>query len=551
MSNRFSISKDERRWVLTAAIVVMLITMVPYVIGYAVEGEDWRFIGFVFGAEDGNSYIAKMLSGAAGSWLFRTPYTAYPQNGVLAFFPFIILGKLTAPPGQHEQLVALFHIFRICAGILAILATYDFLALFISRVSLRRWGVMLITLGGGLGWLLILAGENNWLGTLPLEFYSPESFGFLEIYGLPHLVMVRALFLWGLRLYLLGYKTADANLSKQADERKPNRNWWVYAPGLLWLIMGLFQPLSVVTIWAVIGAHLIGVGLWEVRREGGIAGALRKVWSTLLKRAALNVLVSAPIVVYSVISFSLDPFLSLWTSQNRILSPHPAHYLIAYGLFIPLAILGVRQAFEQGGSRGILLVSWFVLLPLLAYAPYNLQRRLPDEIFVPLIALFFVGIESLARPRLRWLSLLAIPSTLVLFVGGLNASLSPTTPLFRPVDEVAAFEFLAANAQTGDIVLSAFETGNSLPAWAPVRVVIGHGPESVNFEEIKDQVADFYSVGMDDNNRRVFLRQNNISYILWGPLERELGMWDLESAEYLEPVFWQEDYRVFQVKYED
>ena len=40
-------------------------------------------MGFIFAVEDGNSYIAKMLSGVQGAWLFRTPYTSMQQGGVL------------------------------------------------------------------------------------------------------------------------------------------------------------------------------------------------------------------------------------------------------------------------------------------------------------------------------------------------------------------------------------------------------------------------------------------------------------------------------------
>jgi hypothetical protein len=120
----------ERRWVWIYAVLVMLVTAIPYFLGYASQGEGWRFSGFVFGVEDGNSYIAKMLSGAAGNWLFRTPYTTEPQRGVLAFLPYLLLGKLASHPALHEQLVALFHLFRILAGMLEILATYQFLAFF-------------------------------------------------------------------------------------------------------------------------------------------------------------------------------------------------------------------------------------------------------------------------------------------------------------------------------------------------------------------------------------------------------------------------------------
>ena len=56
---------DERRWVFVYATVVMLVTMMPYVLAYFVQG-DMKFTGAVLGVEDMNSYIAKMLNGSSG-----------------------------------------------------------------------------------------------------------------------------------------------------------------------------------------------------------------------------------------------------------------------------------------------------------------------------------------------------------------------------------------------------------------------------------------------------------------------------------------------------
>jgi len=146
----------------------MGITSIPYILGFAVQNPNWVFTGFIFGVEDGNSYIAKMLTGAAGEWLFRTPYTSYPQNGVFAFPFYIWLGKLGSTPGLHEQLVVLYHLFRICAGVLAIIATFDFIALFVKGSRNRQLATALVVLGGGLGWVLLTLGEGTFLGSYPL-----------------------------------------------------------------------------------------------------------------------------------------------------------------------------------------------------------------------------------------------------------------------------------------------------------------------------------------------------------------------------------------------
>ena len=125
-----SIFTPERRWVLIFGLVVMFVTSIPYILGFAMQNDEWRFTGFVFGVEDGNSYIAKMLSGSYGAWLFRSSYTGVPQNGIIAYLVYILSGKLVSPPGSHSQLVFIYHVLRLFAGMLAILATYDFISFY-------------------------------------------------------------------------------------------------------------------------------------------------------------------------------------------------------------------------------------------------------------------------------------------------------------------------------------------------------------------------------------------------------------------------------------
>ena len=167
------------------------------------------FTGFILGVEDGNSYIAKMLSGSAGSGCSARHITAYPQSGVLAFLPYILLGKLASPAGRHEQLVALFHLFRWIAIIIYAFAAYDFISIFIREIRLRRTAISLIFFGGGLGFLAAFGMKWSGFGGLPLEFYSPESFGFLAVFGLPHIAAGRAFLLWGLGR-ILKYKTSHS-----------------------------------------------------------------------------------------------------------------------------------------------------------------------------------------------------------------------------------------------------------------------------------------------------------------------------------------------------
>ncbi len=529
--------KRYPQWIWVFGFTVMLVTAIPYLLGYAFEGTQWRFTGFVIGVEDGNSYMAKMLRGANGDWLFRTPYTALPQSGVLAFFPYLLLGKLSAPPGQHIQLVALFQIFRFGAGILYILASYDFLRLFIKQERWRRWGVALVSLGGGLGWLLIILGKGSWLGSLPLDMYSPETFGFLMLLGLPHLSLARALLLWGLRAYLL-----------------PGLTPWKIKPGLftgiLWLLMGLMQPLMVVLSWVIVAAHL-GVLLvqriWQrwVNRKADTNFASWRDW---LHRWIWILGVTAPIVIYTVWAFGTDPVLKQWTAQNLILSPHPLHYVAAYGLMIPFALVAGFQLVREKSDTQWLLLAWSMALPFLIYAPYPLQRRLAEGYWVVLIILALMYFDRRKHKNLLPIQFLfgfAFPTTLLLFIGSLNAVRSPQMPIYRPKSESAAFEFLDQSVPKDAVVLASFDTGNAVPAWAPVFAVIGHGPESVGLAQLSPRVKSFYDPSTSSEERLDLLKEFNVDYVFWGPNERNLGSWNPEQSAFLTEIFSEAGYFIF------
>jgi hypothetical protein len=536
----------ERRWVLFFAIVVMLITGLPYLIGYTSQAELMRFTGFVFGVEDGNSYIAKMLSGSVGAWYFRTPYTGYPQNGVLMFLPYLLLGKLAAPDGLHEQLVSLYQLFRLVSGILMMLATYDFLSLFLVNIHMRRLGLALATLGGGLGWLLILLGQGNWLGWLPLDLYSPETFGFLSIYGLPHMALGRALMLWVLVNYL---NLALGNTPEHRQRRS------IVETSVLWFLAGLAQPLAALLTGGVMAIHLGCTGVWQLTRPWRGLPRDWQPWRRALRLFVLSGLLPGLLVLYNVFITIYDPYMRQWTQQNIIRSPHPLHYLAAYGLLLPFVLAGSWSLLRKTPWAAWLPVGWVFALPLLAYAPVDLQRRLPEGLWVAWVALALVAIEAwLAHPFIRpvWQKiimtlpvLLCFLTTVFLLLGGIQAGNTPGEPIFRPRAEVLLFESLAAEAEPGAIVLSSYQTGNAMPAWAPVRTVLGHGPESIHLAALMPQVEAFYNLGTSDAARLELIRQFDIRYIWWGPHERELGSWDPSAVPYLQLVEKQGAYMLF------
>jgi len=465
---------DERRWVVNFALIVVVFTSLPYLIGFFRQNETWHFVGFFFGVEDGNSYIAKMLSGAVGSWLFRSPYSAYPQNGFFAFFLYILLGKLTSSPGQHEQLIALFQLFRLVAAGFMIAATYDFVSIFIESINYRRWITVIATLGGGLGFLSIFGLSWLWKNNLPLEFYSPETFGFLSLFGLPHLAFGRSMLLWGFCSFFNG-----------GNDRNNN-----YLTGILWSISGLMQPVNILLGWSVLGTYCIINVLGGIKKFHNNNTPWKESISDI-RKVLLTIIITAPIVVYNIYSFSFDPYLKIWAQQNIILSPPITDYLLAYGLLLPIIIIGLPKLLQSRQKRTLFLLGWLLLVPFLVYFPVNLQRRLSEGSWVAVCILAIQIVSSLSKKWQSVVNLLLITSlfsSLILLSGGIYSVWGQNIPIYRKASEVDAFNFLAETALPNEVVLADFNVSNALPAWAPVKVIIGHGPESIHLSELKELV---------------------------------------------------------------
>jgi hypothetical protein len=509
----------------------MLVTTLPYLFAYFRQGNDWVFTGFLFGVEDGNSYIAKMLSGWNGAWTFKTPYTNFPQTGVLIYFPFILLGKLASPPGLHEQLIILYQFFRLVGILFYCFGCYWFVSVFIQEIKLRRLGISLAVFGGGLGWLLLLLGRSQIAGSLPIEFYSPETFGFLEIYGLPHLAIARGSLFFALSTFLRSNHWNDA----------------IKTGG--WLVLAtIMQPLTGLVGCTVITVYLIVTGAWQLGRRIMKTSLNIGLWEKTFFSAIIAGFIVSPLVLYDAYIVLTDPFMKAWDHQDKIFSPNPVHYLLAFLIVIPFAVVGIKNILKNDPWKGCLLMGWLFIFPFLAYIPLNIQRRLPEGIWMVWIILALLGVSQIKfNPKIRWTFSLAFPSTIILLLGSTISIIKPSEPVYIPRFDVNAFQQIQTNPNHQPTVLAAYSTSNAMPAWVPVTVLIGHGPESIGLDKMQPQVEAFYQATTSENQRRDFIMNNHIDLIYWGPAEKALGDWNPYSSSLVEEVYHSAEVSIFRV----
>jgi len=557
---------SEYRFVLLWGIIALAVASIPYVIGATLATESRFFGGFVYAVEDCYSYLSKMRQGAEGAWLFHIAYTPEPHPGVF-FFPFhLLLGKIAAllPGGDlTTRMVLVYHGARVLFGLGLLLTVYRFLAEFAQRAAVRRIAWLMTTFGGGLGWLLVALGQSNWLGSIPLDFILPEGFTFLALYGFPHIALARTLLLWGL-LFLLKAWEASPMSNVQCPMSKSRFTFhvsrftsfkWVALTGLLWFLMGLIVPFYVPVAWAVTGAALLALGL---RKKPGFCQkpGFSVPWREGLL-AGVAVFLSAPVVAYSAWVFTGDRVYATWAAQNLILSPHPFHYLAAYGAPLLLAAFAARAAWRSERPAWLLL-AWVAVVPVLVYLPFNLQRRLIEGAQIPLNLLAawgLVKISNLRSPISNLRSRLVVGGVLIvlsltnvlLVAGNSLALLNQPAPIYRDAGEIAALDWLNGRVEPDDVILASYATGNYLPARVGARVFVGHGPESVRAGEKKALVARFFNAATNDTWRQHLLAEYGVDYVFWGPAERALGAFDPRDTDYFNFVYEMDDYTLFEV----
>ncbi|HVO68899.1 MAG TPA: hypothetical protein VMT24_02570 [Aggregatilineaceae bacterium] len=515
MTDAGLISRREWQRVILFASVVMLVTTLPYVIGWLSEGDQWQFGGFLFGVEDGYSYLAKMRLGARGDWLFTIRYTAEPHQGALLFLPYILLGKLTglfvstASPDLPTALAVTFHIAQALCGFLLILVSYRFVAVFLRRPGSRLLALVLIALGGGLGWLLAILGLGHLFGSLPVDFYVPEGYSFLILFGLPHLALARSAMLVGFLL-----------MSRAVHVPGPPRLWlrWTLLAGLSWIVMGLCVPFYIAVVYLILGSW--GLAAWIRWR--------RFPWAPFWRATSAG-LVVLPLLLYNSLVFATDDVLRQWSAQNQLPSPNPLHYVFGYGVLAVPAVAALRWAWRKGapehGAPYLLLAAWLVMVPVAVYLPINVQRRLAEGVIVPLSILAVAGLRLMVPHRRQWkraqaaLLLLALPTSALLWLGGTFSALRPDRPLFHPRVELSAMDTLNQVAPRDAVVLCLKETGNYLPARTDLKAYVGHGPETLNAKEKETLAEQLFAGDLDAEARRSLL--SSVDYVFFGPLEQE------------------------------
>ena len=466
----------------------------PALVGYLLSNGDSVFSGVVFNPIDGYTYLAKMEIGSAGDWLFSLPFTASPGEGRL-LFPFYIMA------GQFFQIVGVplsagFNILRLLAYGCLVLVLFRLAdCIFQDKTDSRGLSVFLMAAGGGLGWLLLPFGKYG------ADFWVSEAFPFLAGLANPHFPLALALMVFSVILF-----------------KHPKTGWRRLVFGLIAIFLSILSPFGFVLMSFV----LIFAWVWE--RLDGQSSALLPV--------LIFVTAGLPYSIYQYWAVGSTPQLVAWTAQNQTPSPQIWDVLLSFSPWILLIFVGWRYVYALKNNPVVRrLIIWVIVGLLLTVIPYNLQRRFMIGLSIPITSLGLLVLPTIA-PQLKisirkFLPICAaatIPTTILILLM-VSFAIGTRTPMYYyQWDELKAVEWLSQQKDGKALVLASDQSGLFIPAVSRLRVLYGHPFETVDAENEKQSVTDFFTGKLNLAAEKDYLKRKRVNWIFYGQRESELGV---------------------------
>jgi hypothetical protein len=527
------------RW----SLIALIVSNLPYLMGWLRQTPDLIFTGIIFNAIDANAYLAVMQQGWHGQWLMTLPFTVEPHPPLFLYEFYIVIGNISR--WLFLSPLAGYHLFRLLGGFFMFAAAYEYLSLHVRWPAARDIAFVLLCIGSGVGWWMQAFMPVGPEGISAIDFWLMDAYAFFSVLLVPHFV-----FAWGLALTLLNTISRSAlGLGKH--------NWlWAFVAGAG---LAVVHPKVTPAIGAVAAATAI-MFAWRMRPR-----ALAVL--VALVASGVGVLIPASYYIYAM---STSPIFAALTRQDITMSPPIGYYALGFGLVTALALAGASVVYKKQGIRELPLLLWPLIVLFMLYMPVQIQRRFIMGVQVPLAGLAGIGIVVVVLPAIRrwWgdrviakryparrlrllalnlmLAVSAMSNVLLLLIYSLNAwGRSPT--MFVSNSLVQAATWLDDHSTDTTFTLSAYPTGNYIPANSSARTCIGHWNLTIDFYTKEEKVTRIFDASTSSTNREALVRELGCGFLLYSPAERALGKFDPATAPYLNLRFSLPDIDIYEV----
>lgn len=500
-TNRSAISRDERRWLLWSAAVVLAASLLPYVMcALAAIRADVMFSGLLLNPPDGFTYLAKMRMGLEGRWLYHLPFTLERGPGAFLFSYYFALGHLARI--FDIPLPVMFHLARLVGGALFLWTLYGVVARISDDVRMRKLTWWLVAFGSGLGWIVLQFG-------LGYSYYYQQVISYASLfYGL----VANAHFALALALML--------SMFVQILETRSIAPLAIVKLCMLSLALAIVIPFMPVVVYLVAGVGLLAIWWRDRRFQGAQFGAV-----------VIGGAITGAFLVFMQLQINADPTFTVLSTQAKTPTPGPLGMVLSYGLFWPFALIGMYASWRRRSDWDLLLLAWLLVVLPLSYVPYHMQWRFLLGLQIPIAIFAADGIVRTIRAvwirRAVVVATMASSAHLILFLvtgKAVVATAAVHYPLtYLSAHEAAALHWLRTEVSIDDAVLASREMNFFIPAYAGQRVVAGHGVETYDAPRKSRLVIDFFAGTLD---RAALLRELPVDHLVVGPRDHARGTLD-------------------------
>jgi hypothetical protein len=485
----------NRNWQKLLLIVVSIfITFVyrfPDIYAYLTTPSGMVYLGHNswFDPHDVNVYASVIHYSQSGHILLPNLWTALPNQPILIFPVELLFGYLF----RFVNSYLLLWLSSIFCGFLLIFGIFWLL----RRVGLSYFMSLIttvgITLGGGFGFMLY-----------PKNIPSSDilsAITFYEAFYKPHEAVALLLYLFSLVMFY------DIFIRR----RRVSLNM-VFIISLSSTISFLIYPYFIASYGLITFSILVVLNRENIKRLS--------FYSVLLYiPAGLSVLYMAVQMYFANQGFGE----SLIQHLDTVLPST----IFGYGILMPIYFY---QLFFMPKTLLIKYLNWWILISLvLALIPVGPGKIFLRGLFFPLVLLAVLQLKVLmgtfssnAIKIIFWtifFALLCATSIYIMFLRNYAAhSVQSTNIVYMSKEEYKIFNYLNKYTVPNSGVLALYTMSNFLPAFTQNRSCIGSlGSVNKKYAEQVNVIQQFYAGRQVSEN---FLKEYNVSYVLWGPEEQ-------------------------------
>jgi len=494
-------------FILLIILLNLFLQLFPHYYAYLKTPVNQVFSGQAswFDPWDINVYVAAVGFGQTGQILLENLYTTAQQPPALIYPLYTIFGFIfrTTDPWL------VFYSLTVITATILIITIYWSSKVFLKEKNNSILATLLITIAGGFGWLAFASGFNS-------GDTSITGFTFFSAFGRPHEAL-------GLSLYIFILTNIYLFIEKKTSLRSK-----------LYIIFGLcllviFYPYYLLSLMMIATVYFLVMRLPKSR------------WIEWCGIAAL------PVLITCFYFFHLQKTSFVTVVSQQLSNVDPMAFVLGYGALLPIFFY-ISTKYRQERIVQYLTL-WFFVSLLLSQLPLGFARFYLRTLFLPLIIqLFFL--LGIWKDKKVYLLNLFLPSLLILisltsvyiFVRRIQAAFQNNPWFYQTKDTRVGLNFLKDQKNGG--VLSGYYIGNLIPAlMSNKRVYFGHLIQTPEASDKMQHLKDFYAGLLDDKQASIFLSQNNIVWIVYGPEEKKLGK--LPSYQFLESKFSNQDIDIF------